>query len=263
MNKIPLHTNTELHHGVTALSLIVLTMGILADSPAMGQSPSPEKNFQNNSHTTNDQVKPIARQTTPFQQSSNARVAQKSPRVDWTTLPSTYTHSPQGDRVDQFAVASPDPIYETPAYMRSGYRHTRSTLQAGFSSDNYHSVEQWGAPVRPYGEWRFPNRPFAVPYGMWGPQLPQVVGGGLGFLPWGMPGFQQPNPAGSVLPPGAGAGGLPQNGYFPGGGWPMHGVGPFGVGPGNALSPTQDDYYPQAPFLQAPPMYHPLNNGLE
>jgi hypothetical protein len=256
-------TISHLKYCVTRLRLVISVLLALANPQANGQSPSSEKNFQNNSLVAKDQVKPIVRQTAPFRQSANARVTEKSPQVDWTTLPSTYTHSPQGDRVDQFTVASPDPIYETPAYMKSGFRHTRSTLQAGFSSDNYHSVEQWGAPVRPYGEWRFPNRPFAVPYGMWGPQLPQVVSGGLGFLPWGMLGVQQPNPGGLFPPPGVGAGGMPQNGFSPGGGWHMHGVGPFGVGPGNVLSPTQDDYYPQAPMLQAPPMYYPLNNGLE
>jgi hypothetical protein len=36
----------------------------------------------------------------------------------------------------------------------------------------------------------------------------------------------------------------------------------FGVGPQNVLTPTQDDYYQQAPMLQGP-NYHPLRNGLE
>ncbi|MEZ6090097.1 MAG: hypothetical protein R3C05_19135 [Pirellulaceae bacterium] len=41
-------------------------------------------------------------------------------------------------------------------------------MQYGQAADNYHSVERWGEPVRPYGEWRFPVRPYSTPYGAWG-----------------------------------------------------------------------------------------------
>jgi hypothetical protein len=225
-----------------------------------------EKNKGQDSVSAN-QVKPIRRSTVSYSkgtanQVSNRRPAVTVPRVDWTTLPSTYTHAPDGQRVDQFVSASPEPIFEIPANAKSGYRHTRSTLQAGFSSDNYHSVEQWGAPIRPYGEWRYPNRPFAVPYGVWGPQLPQVVGGGLGIFPGGFPGgFPMgpqpfPNMNGNNMVPG-GQGQMANPWMQPPMGAPF-----FGVGPQNVLTPTQDDYYPQAPVLQDP-NYHPLRNGLE
>ncbi len=52
--------------------------------------------------------------------------------------------------------------------MKSGYRHLRSTIQAGGSADNYHLVEEWGRPVVPYDQWRFPSRPYGSPYPEWG-----------------------------------------------------------------------------------------------
>lgn len=221
-----------------------------------------EKNKTQVSNATKP-VKPIQRSTVAYHkgaqnQAGNRRPVASAPKVDWTTLPSTYTHAPDGQRVDQFITVSPDPILEIPANAKSGYRHTRSTLQAGFSSDNYHSVEQWGAPIRPYGEWRYPNRPFAVPYGVWGPQLPQVVGGGLGIFPGGFPLGPQPVPnmnGNNMVPGGPGQMANP---------WmqPPMGLPIFGVGPQNVLTPTQDDYYPQAPVLQDP-NYYPLRNGLE
>lgn len=197
-------------------------------------------------------VRPIQRSTVVYKTRTKQPASSSPSRIDWTTLPSTYTHTPDGHRVDQFVAATPEPIVEVPQYAKSGYRHTRSTLQAGFSSDNYHSVEQWGAPVRPYGEWRYPNRPFSVPYGVWGPQLPQVVGGGLGFVPGPFPIGPQPFPPGNnnALPPGGMQPAMPWGGPF------------FGVGPQNALTPTQDDYYQQAPMLEGP-QYHPLRNGLQ
>ncbi|MCU0718500.1 MAG: hypothetical protein MUC83_02255 [Pirellula sp.] len=205
-----------------------------------------------------ESVKPIQRSTAAYKKAANKTAATPAPRVDWTTLPSTYTHSPDGQRVDQFVSVTPEPIFEIPANARSGYRHTRSTLQAGFSSDNYHSVEQWGGPVRPYGEWRYPNRPFAVPYGVWGPQLPQVVGGGFGVFPGALPAGPQPfwpMNGNAVVPGGPVQPALP---------WmrPPLGAFGFGVGPQNVLTPTQDDYYQQAPMLQGP-QFHPLRNGLE
>lgn len=205
-------------------------------------------------------------------------------RVDWTTMASTYTHAADGVRVDQFAQGVEPVVFERPDYQRSGFRHTRSTLQAGFSADNYHVVEQWGGDVRPYGEWRYPNRPFAVPYGMWGPQLPQVVGGGAWGFPFPVAPFQNPGhpaaPPSSPPPSGAGPGGsggmmmhgahgMPHHphgthGMYPGtfNGW----SGLFGVGPGNVLNPLQDDYYHQAPIPYLPPpppIYNPVTSGLE
>ena len=222
-----------------------------------------------------------------------AKKPDKSISTDWTTMPSTYTHDATGQRVDQYALAVEPQSNERADFVRSGYRHTRSTLQAGFSSDNYHVTEQWGQPVRPYGEWRYPNRPFSVPYGQWGPQLPQVVVGGNQF---GSPGPWGPNPGmngvghnrggGAMvpnqpgMPPGWNGGPvqLPANpngnghsnnfpgNQFPGndfpgnqGQWnPGNGgnggpFGGFGVGPGNALRAGQDEYYQQAPT------YHPMS----
>ncbi len=193
---------------------------------------------------------------------------------------STYTHDGAGQRVDQYAIPVEPESNVSPDFVRSGYSQSRSSLQVGFNSDHYHVTEQWGGGTRPYGEWRSPFRPFATPYGAWGPQLPQIVGGGFGFgvagvgnpgigsgQPgngggWNGPGI--PGPGGPMGPGGVNPGpGLgfrrPEfpNGFPPGyatipQGAPYGGVGAFGVGPANAVSPTQDDYYPQAPVYQQP-----------
>jgi hypothetical protein len=246
-----------------------------------------------------------------------AAPATSAPAVDWTTLPSTYTHDATGQRVDQYAQIVEPEGPSRADFVRSGYTHTRSSLQVGFNADHYHVTEQWGPQVRPYGEWRYPFRPFAVPYGAWGPQLPQVAAGGIGFGPWGFPGaggWGQVPPGGfpnggfpngggqngggpnggapngwmqqgagqmgagqmQGMGPGMQGSGVPVQGMPPGGHpgmqpgyghpqgvpwWgypgvspypPFGGVGPFGVGPGNALAPIQEDYYPQAPIYQQP-----------
>lgn len=118
--------------------------------------------------TCENEVLPIKRAKKPA----------KPVAADWTTMASTYTHDQQGQRVDQYAMAVEPQSNERPDFVKSGFRSSRSSLQVGFSADHYHTTEQWGQPVRPYGEWRYPNRPFSVPYGQWGPQLPQVVVGG-------------------------------------------------------------------------------------
>ena len=207
----------------------------------------------------------------------------KKVAVDWTTMPSTYSHDSNGQRVDQYAVAVEPQSNDRQDYVRSGFRHTRSSLQAGFSSDHYHITEQWGQPVQPYGQWRYPTRPFSVPYGAWGPQLPQVVGG----IPWfgtpGNPGQNHPmgnGPPGGGNNPwvGSGAGIGPGSGQWPsvgpwgagnptgfgggqfGNGQPGNGNGQpgfgngsfgggFGVGPNNVLPASQDEYYQQSPSL--------------
>ena len=95
--------------------------------------------------------------------------------TDWVTLPSRYTHEPYtGQRVWQFAHTPP--VLHFPQHGRNVYRHSRSSLQIGDSIDQYHSVDEYGHPVRPYGEWRFPFRPFSVPYPLWGPKY-----GGVGY----------------------------------------------------------------------------------
>jgi hypothetical protein len=188
-------------------------------------------------------------------------------KVDWTTLPSTYTHDVLGNRVKQYAQGVEPVANDSPDFQRSGFRHTRSSLQAGNSSDNFHVVERWGGPVQPYGEWRYPYRPYSVPYGAWGPQSPLVnapqnnswnanfhggnpwqAGAGNGLNP-GMP-----NPGG--MPYGMHPGshpGMPPHGNWQGQPW-QQGFNPFGfgVGPNNALRPDQDDYYAPAP--ETPPV---------
>jgi hypothetical protein len=108
--------------------------------------------------------------------------------ADWITAPSYYTHDPQlGTRVDQYTPIGPFYTFARTDYMQSGYRHTRSTIQAGQSMDQMHIVEEWGRPVRPYGEWRFPFRPYSVPYQLWGAPYAGLGGGGN----WGPLGADQ------------------------------------------------------------------------
>lgn len=103
---------------------------------------------------------------------------------DWITAPSYYTHDPMsGERVKQYSPIGPFYTYSQPSFIRSGYRNTRSSIQVGTSADHYHTTEQWGAPIQPYGEWRFPYRPYSVPYDQWGPQF--YGGFPLGRFPYG------------------------------------------------------------------------------
>ncbi len=199
-------------------------------------------------------------------------------KVDWTTLPSTYSHDGMGNPVKQYAQGIQPVSNESPDFQRSGFRHTRSTLQAGDSSDNFHIVERWGSPVQPYGEWRYPYRPYSVPYGAWGPQSPLVNAPQSNSWNAQFPGFQpglggggnigQPDmgpmgPMGGIrgmqsgIQPGFPQGSIPQ-GNWQGNSWPQgfnhngFGNNGFGVGPNNALRPDQDDYY--APALDQPPV---------
>ena len=258
MNRITFHSQSRCRPAVRRLFFVACSMALcLFFSLGSEILQAQEKSISEESVQAQS-VKPIQRSTASYKKGVATRTEIPVQRVDWTTLPSTYTHSPDGQRVDQYTSVTPEPILEIPPHAKSGYRHTRSTLQAGFSSDNYHSVEQWGAPIRPYGEWRYPNRPFAVPYNAWGPQLPQVVGGGVGIFPGSYP-------SGPHLFPQAGGNAMVPGGQvLPGHSWmqPPTGAPFFGVGPQNVLTPTQDDYYQQAPMLQGP-SYHPLRNGLE
>ncbi|MFY7878103.1 MAG: hypothetical protein ACOVQM_21780 [Pirellula sp.] len=199
--------------------------------------------------------------------------AAKPVSVDWTTLPSTFSHDDSGQRVDQFVAPVAPETAERPDYVRSGFRHTRSSLQAGFGADHYHVTEQWGQPVRPYGEWRYPNRPFSVPYSQWGPQLPQVVGGVLPWQagpvgpigPWNGNGGRGPRGPGQIGPGNPGQNPNQPNPNQPGMNQPDpfgqgqfgqgqfgQGAGMFGVGPNNVLPAIQDEYYHQAPFFHVP-----------
>jgi hypothetical protein len=133
--------------------------------------------------------------------------------ADWLTAPSYYTHDwTNGNRVAQYSPVGPYYYPQRADYTKSGYRHYRSTLDLGNSSDAMHVVEQWGAPIVPYEQWRFPYRPYSVPYDAWGPPYGGLgggaggypySGGGIGFpgpffSPFGGPGFGTP---GHIQPP--------------------------------------------------------------
>jgi hypothetical protein len=148
--------------------------------------------------------------------------------ADWLTAPSYFTHDPaSGERVCQYSPIGPFYYYSRPDYLKSGYRQYRSTIDLGNSSDNLHIVETWGAPVRPYEEWRFPFRPYSVPYPGWGPPF-GGLGGGNGSYPYSG-GF------GGGFPPFGGPG------YFPG-----HGG--FQQPPANFAQPWLDGHYPSYDF---------------
>lgn len=167
---------------------------------------------------------------------------------DWMTWPSTYTHDKQGVRVDQYAMPVEPIGPDRSSYQRSGYRHFRSTLQAGQSADNYHVVEQFGAPVIPYEQWRFPYRPYGVPYDAWGPQTPMNMinasGPNFGY------GYGYPYPP--VMPgtpgTGTGTGSTPVPpvvpGYPPGYG-SHYGSGYYGPGMGGQYQPFGFPLQPQ------------------
>lgn len=122
--------------------------------------------------------------------------------ADWISDPSYYTHSPQATtRVTQYAAVGPFFVQPGPNYVESGYHHERSSIRVGDSSDNYVRVTRWGDPVRPYGEWQFPHRPYSVPYDMWGPAYPPFgFSAPYGYGPGPYAGFGFPNDNG--LPPG-------------------------------------------------------------
>lgn len=188
--------------------------------------------------------------------------------VDWTTWSSTYTHR-DGLAVDQYVPH--DPAVTAPSGLRTTgvYRNHRSSLQGNTSADHYHRVDSYGPPVVPYGQWRYPYRPFSVPYGAWASPLPNVYAPQQ-FGPWQFnsqqPGSQQPGqsqpfgsqsygPQQSNPWPGYGGGFPGHGGVWPGygepaSGWPANQPtlgGAFLPGPVNALAPTQDDYHPAAP----------------
>lgn len=203
---------------------------------------------------------------------------------DWITAPSYYTHDGTGRRVQQHTPIGP--FYTAPrdAVQRSGYHHTRSSLQFGGSVDHYHLVEEWGRPVRPYDEWRFPFRPYAAPYPDWGPPFGglggpltphtgagygQGFGVGLGMFPFfpfalplaGVPGMA-PGPAGPP-PPGMNPAPPGQPPFPPGGAFPPAAPGFFPPGnpaqryaPYRGYQPWFDDRYPafddRAPWRYEP-----------
>lgn len=175
--------------------------------------------------------------------------------ADWLTLPGNYSHDAfSGQRVAQYAPVDLPTAPNTPPLRTSGYTHFRSTLAYGQSADNYHRVEEWGDPVRPYGEWRFPFRPFSTPYPNWGPpyaglNINQGIGfgvgagfGGGGFGGgFGRPGFGQPG----IEPPDGPAPGF-QHQRFPNPAARTNGFAPYPSGRGTPypVAPYYDGYYP-------------------
>lgn len=93
--------------------------------------------------------------------------------TDWIFSQSYFSHNPEtGRRLTQYAPTPPVLIQLPLDYVRSGYRNTESRIQVAGSADRLHITEEWGRPVRPYGEWQFPYRPFSVPYDLWGSPYP-------------------------------------------------------------------------------------------
>lgn len=197
---------------------------------------------------------------------------------DWMTWTSSYTHSPQtGERVDQYAPGEQPISPYRQDFTRSGYRHFRSTLQAGQSADNMHIVEQWGQPVIAYEQWRFPFRPYAVPYDAWGPQAPYGITNGS--FQFGGGGGNWGDDAGRPVPPrhgnghgrgnghGSGYGGGSYNGpghpgqagaghpnSHPGGGGEWGGYPNAGFGP-NGQAPNGSRGFPLTPTYNNEPWY--------
>ncbi|WP_231603705.1 hypothetical protein [Neorhodopirellula pilleata] len=183
--------------------------------------------------------------------------------ADWLTLPSRYTHDDiSGQRVSQYAPVELPVAANTPPLRTSGYTHYRSTLAYGQSADNYHRVEEWGDPVRPYGEWRFPFRPYSTPYPNWGPPYAGLnlyngfgfgFGGGvvpgqgpaLGQPGMGQPGMGQPG-IGNGVGPGGAFGNPNQRPYRPNPGAGANGFAPYPSGRGTPypVAPYYDGYYP-------------------
>ncbi len=179
----------------------------------------------------------------------NRVVNSSEPKSDWLTWRSTYTHDPvHGMRVDQYAIPSEPVAPARQDFQRSGFRHYRSTLQAGQSADNLHVVEQWGRPVEPYEQWRFPFRPYGVPYDAWGPPTPYgIINGGWGYgagLPYG------PTPSYGPAPPTTGPVPMPP---YPGGpSLPPGSSSGFPLIPPYQPAPWFDGNYPMAPPLRSP-----------
>ncbi len=187
--------------------------------------------------------------------------------ADWLTAPSYYTHGGStGQRVAQHTPIGPYYYFQRPDFQRSGYRQYRSTIDLGNSSDNVHVVEQWGAQVVPYEQWRFPYRPYSAPYQAWGPPY-GGLGGGTGGYPYS--GGSGANVFGGFLPPygGGGFGGYGGGigGGFgpyaaPGGGGGMGG-GPMGGGftpPAvNYAQPWLDGHYPSYDLNDRSQYYRP------
>jgi len=198
--------------------------------------------------------------------------------ADWLAIPSTFSHSPAtGERIRQYSQVEAPPIVDQSRRVSSGYTHLRSTIQFGQSADNYHRVDEWGPPVRPYGEWRFPYRPYSAPYSEWGAPF-AGLNLGFGFPGVGFPGGNQHGGnqhggnqhGGNQHGGGHSGGGYPgtgfpgggsQQGGYPGTGYPDGGIPgqpqePYPANPNSPypVPPWFDGFYPDYPVQQ------PLND---
>lgn len=172
--------------------------------------------------------------------------------ADWIVKRSRYTHDPNsGARVTQYSPIGPFYANDMPNYIKSGFRHSRSSIQVGPSADHLHTIEEWGRPVEPYGAWRYPYRPYSAPYQAWGPPFGGLNIGSNNFFPgygFPVPPIGAPGMGGGGMAPGFGPGFGP--GFAPGFGNP-YGPG-FGGGYNNWTNPFGgppgvDEYYPDAP----------------
>jgi len=177
----------------------------------------------------------------------------QAPAIDWLTAPADYTHAPPtAARVAQYTPIGPYYYYARPDYVKSGFRHNRSTFQFGGSADNLHIVEQWGQPVVPYEQWRFPFRPYGSPYQAWGPPYGGLgnanVYGGFNGGGYGGGGFNGGGYGGGGFGGGGNGGYNPPYGPYPpftGGGGGFNGNFPAGGnGSGINAQPWADGYYP-------------------
>ena len=145
--------------------------------------------------------------------------------ADWIVAPSYYTHdTTSGQRVAQYAPIGPVYTYQAADYVESGFQHYRSSIVFDGTADNYFRVKEWGRPVRPYGEWRFPYRPYSVPFPLWNTPYYGMYQFNYGSLGYGLPGYGRPG----YGRPGGGAPGRPGTPRPPGPGVPGHSHGPGG-----------------------------------
>jgi hypothetical protein len=149
----------------------------------------------------------------------------------WIFRMSNYSHDPMtGERVNQFQPEKPAYAPYDPTYLQSGYRHNHTALPTGDGGwDHTHIVETWGLgdQIRPYGEWQYPYRPGATPFG-WGypggPWGSPYESGINGYFPGQMPGYPGSTPYGGGYPPQSAA---PFFGPYNGGGYQPPNAAPF------------------------------------